>query len=134
MRKLAVTLVTCSVLAAAGVSTATGAPRFPHPHVNRSQVPPFPPEPPGWTHADVNVTIRGKQHTLTVDRGVIRQVSATQLTLREHGGVTVVMPLSGQAIVTVNGKRATIFQLKRRMKAQTMRIDGGAAMRVRATR
>ena len=48
-------------------------------------------------------------------------------------GVTVVIPLSAQTIVMLDGSPATISDLRRRMTATTLRIDGGAAVRVRAS-
>ena len=59
-------------------------------------------------------------------------MSSTQLTLRERDGSRVVERLSLSTIVKVNGVPATVFDLQVRMLAETMRIDGGAAVRVRA--
>ena len=123
MRRLAVLLALLSLLALAGSAGAGG-------------VPPFPRLPGAWSHADINVTIKKKPHTLTLDRGKITQVSETQLTLRERDGrnITVVaVPLTPAAIVNINGSSATIYFLRRGMNAQTMRIDGGPAVRIRAT-
>ena len=46
---------------------------------------------------------------------------------------TVVVPLSASAIVTIDGFRSTIYSLRPKQNAQTMRIDGGPAVRIRAT-
>jgi hypothetical protein len=120
MRRLAVFVAVLSLLAYAGAAAhAAGVPPFPHLLGN-------------WSHAEINVTIHRQPHTLILDRGRITQVSATQLTLREHDGSTVVVPVSFQTIVVVNRFRATIYDLRRRMIAETMRIDGGPAVRVRA--
>jgi hypothetical protein len=122
MRKLAVLIAALSLLAAAGPATGAGG------------APPQIPRIPGtWSHAEINVTIRKVPHTLIVDRGKITEITTTQLTLREGAGVTVVIPLNFQTIVTLNGSRATISDLRRRMTATTLRVDGGAAVRVRAT-
>ncbi len=120
MRWLAVTLAALSLSGLAGAAAAAG-------------VPPFPRLPGTWSHAEINVTLQKTPHTLILDRGKITKVSGTQLTLRERDGSIVVVPLSASAIVTVNGVPSTIYSLKRKMNAQTMRIDGGAAVRVRAT-
>ena len=56
MRRLAVLLAVLSLLALAGTAGAGG-------------VPPFPRLPGAWSHADINVTIKKKPHTLTLDRG-----------------------------------------------------------------
>lgn len=121
MRKLAVLIAAVSLLAGAGA--AAGA---------RGGPPQIPRIPGKWSHAEINVTIRKVQHTLIVDRGRIVEVAMTQLTLRESDGTTVVVPLSGETIVTVRGRPASISNLRRRMFATTLRVDGGAAVRVRA--
>jgi hypothetical protein len=120
MRRLAVFFAIFALVASAGAAARTDS------------APPFPRLPGKWSHAEINVTIRKQPHTLILDRGRITQVSGTQLTLREPDGSVVVIPLSQQTLVTISGFRATIFDLRRRMAAETMRIDGGAAVRVRA--
>src|SRR3954454_20760194 len=123
MRRLAVLLAALSLTGLAGGAGA-------------ATVPPFPRLPGAWSHADINVALHTKPHTLSVDRGKITKVSGTQLTLREKtGGVVsmVVVPLSASAIVTIDGLRSTIYSLRPKMSAQTMRIDGGPAVRIRAT-
>ena len=42
------------------------------------------------------------------------------------------MPLSPLTRITVNGRPAGVAFLRKRMVADTMRIDGGPAVRVRA--
>jgi hypothetical protein len=124
MRRLAAIVSTLFILGSAGVAAGSGS------------VPPPPqiPRVPGsWSHVDMNVTLRHKPHTLSLDRGRILQVTTTQITLREGAGVNAVVPINAQTLVTVDGARATIGDLRRRMSATTMRIDDGAAVRVRAT-
>ena len=77
--------------------------------------------------------IKKVPHTLIVDRGKITEITTTQLTLRERDGSTAVIPLSAQTIVMIDNARATIYNLRRRMTATTLRVDGGAAVRVRAS-
>jgi len=79
------------------------------------------------------VVIKRVPHTLIVDRGKITQITTTSLTLHENTGVNQVIPLTGATIVTVDGAPAGISSLRRRMSATTLRVDGGAAVRVRAT-
>jgi hypothetical protein len=122
MRKLAATVAALSLMASAG--TATGAGGGP---------PQIPRIPGAWAHAELNVTIRRQPHTLILDRGKIVQVTATQLTLRERTGNDVVIPVDAQTFVMLDGSRASITDLRRRMTATTMRIDGGVAVRIRAT-
>jgi hypothetical protein len=122
MRKLAALFAILSLLACAGVAAGAGG------------APPQIPRIPGtWSHAEINVTIRKVPHTLIVDRGKIAEITATSLTLREGAGITQVIPLNPQTIVMLNRKRAMISDLRRRMSATTLRVDGGAAVRVRAT-
>jgi hypothetical protein len=121
MRKLAVLFAALSLLACAGTAAGAGG------------APPQIPRIPGtWSHAEINVTIRRVPHTLIVDRGKIAEITTTQLILREGAGVNVVIPLSAQTIVKVDSAPATISDLRRRMTATTLRVDGGAAVRVRA--
>jgi hypothetical protein len=123
MRTLAATLVALCLLAFAGTAVAArgGAP------------PPFPHVAGAWWHVEINVTIKRVPHTLSLDRGRITQVNSAKMTLREKDGSIVVMPLSPTTIVTLANVPSTVFALKKGMNAQTMRIDNGAAVRVRAT-
>jgi hypothetical protein len=122
MRKLAALLAALSLLACAGTATGAGG------------APPQIPQIPGkWSHAEINVTIKKNPHTLIVDRGKIAEITTTQLILREGAEVAVPIPLNGQTIIMLDGRRATISDLRRRMTATTLRVDGGAAVRVRAT-
>lgn len=123
MRKLAASFAALSLLAGAG--TAAGAGGGP---------PQIPRIPGSWSHAEINVTIRKVQHTLILDRGKIIEVTATQLILRERDGTTVTIPLTPQTFVIVGRYRASVSDLRRRMTALTLRVDGGAAVRVHATR
>ncbi len=81
---------------------------------------------------EINRKIGKTPHTLILDRGRIVQASATQITVRELGS-PVVIPLSPQTLVVIDRLPATPSDLRRRMAVVTMRIDGGAAVRVRAT-
>jgi hypothetical protein len=123
MRRLATMLVALSLMAFAGTALAGGG----------GAPPPFPRLPPAWYHVTINQTIKHVPHTLILDRGRIAQVSPSQLTLRERDGSLVAVPLSQSTIVVVDGVPSTVLDLKRKMDVQTMRIDGGAAVRVRAT-
>ena len=60
------------------------------------------------------------------------RLSATSITVRELGN-PVVVPVSDQTLVVIDGLPATTTDLRRKMPVVTMRIDGGAAVRVRAT-
>jgi hypothetical protein len=96
--------------------------------------PPFP-KLGGFTHAEINVRIGKQPHTLILDLGRIQSVDATALVLVESDGSIVTVPISPTTRITLNGRPAIVAQLhKKRLVAETMRIDGGAAVRVRAVR
>jgi hypothetical protein len=122
MRKLVVLIVVLGVLTTVGAAGAA------------SGIPQFPTVPGNWSHVDINRKIGRKWHTLTLDRGRITQVNATQLTLREPDASITVIPLTPQAIVRVYGVDTSIYALRRGMTASTMRIDGGPAVRIRVPR
>jgi hypothetical protein len=126
MRKLAALLASLSLLACVGSAAAAGG-GPPHP----PQIPRIPGS--TWSHVELNVTIKKQPHTLIIDRGKITEITTTQLTLRERDGSTAVIPLNAQTIVTLDNRPATISNLRRRMTATTLIVDGGAAVRVRAT-
>jgi len=118
MRKLVVLVGLVAMLATAATSAA-------------APVPGFPTIPGNWSHVDINRKIGGKWHTLSLDRGKITQLNATQLTLREPDGTSAVIPLTPTAIVKIYRFSGTIYGLKRGMHAMTMRIDGGPAVRIK---
>jgi hypothetical protein len=122
MRKLVVLIVVLGVLTTVGAAGAA------------SGIPAFPTVPGNWSHVDINRKIGRKWHTLTLDRGRITQVNATQLTLREPDASITVIPLTPQAIVRIYGVDTSIYALHRGMNATTMRIDGGPAVRIRVLR
>lgn len=123
MRRLAVLLASLSLVVPAGVAAGrAGAP--PPPQIPRI--------PGTWSHAEINVKIKKKPHTLILDRGRVLQVTTSQLTLREGAGGDTVIPVSAQTLVVIDHRRASITDLRRRMFATTMRVDGGDAVRVRA--
>lgn len=124
MRKIIVTLVALMLLACTGAAMARGGPR----------VPAFPSLPGEWSHAEINVTIKRVPHTLILDQGRIKKVSRTEITLIEPDGTPAVVELLPRTIVQINGRRRSVSVLRRRMLVQTMRIDDGAAVRVRTAR
>ena len=121
MRKLTALFAALSLLACAGTAAGAGG--------GSPQIPRIPGT---WSHAEINVTFKKVQHTLILDRGKLVEVTMTQLTLRERDGTTAVIPVNAQTIVNLDGAPATISNLRRRMTVTTLRVDGGAAVRVRA--
>jgi hypothetical protein len=125
MRLLAVVAL---VLSLAGAAAAAN-----RPPAGQPGVPNFPAVPGTWSQVNINLTIRHQPHTITLDRGKITQVTTTQLTLREPDGTTPVIPLTPTAIVKILGRPGSIYDLRRKEQVETMRIDGGPAVRIRVT-
>jgi len=125
MRRLVVVLLTLSLALLSATATA-GAARKPKP-----KPPPFPRLPAGTTHAEINVKIGRVPHTLILDRGRIVQVSLTGMTVLESDGTREQVPLDDQTIVQFRKTRLTTAALRRGMNIDAMRIDDGAAVRVR---
>jgi len=86
--------------------------------------------PAGWSHAEINVTIRRVPHTLIYDRGRVQAVSEAVLVLRERDGSAVTIPLAADTKVSIGGRPAAVADLRRGMQAVTLRLDGGPARQV----
>ena len=108
-----------SLLAFAGVAVA-----------GRGGPPAFPALPGKWAHVEINERISRQPHTLILDRGRIVKATPTDLTLNELG-TNVDIPLSPTTIIVFGRRKITAEQLRRGLYAETMRIDGGPAVRVR---
>lgn len=126
MRRLLLLLCAVAALAVAGTALTASAGARGNP-----QPPQFPALPGQWTHTTINRKIRGEWHTLILDRGRIVQVGAKKMTLLESDGTTVPIPLDATTIVQPAALGMTVFDLKRGMAVDAMRIDGGPAVRVR---
>ena len=114
-------LITVLAFAAAlACATAAGAGRFPG----------GPQLPAGWSHAEINVTVKGTPHTLVYDRGRVVAVSPTSITLRERDGTPQVISVSSSTQVRIAGQPGTLAQVRRFELATTLRVDGGDAMKV----
>ena len=86
--------------------------------------------PPGWSHAEINVIVKGVPHTLVYDRGRILSFTPTTLTLREADRSIQVIPVSPASRVTIDGRPGSLSQIRRLEVAVTLRIDGADATRV----
>ena len=117
-------LATC--LAAAGAALAFAAPGSP------ASIPGLGRLPAGWTHAEINVTIRRVPHTLVVNRGTVQVVASDSLTLREADGSVVVVPVDSSTQILINGQTASLTALRVGATALTEQLDGGAAQLVQA--
>lgn len=123
MRKLTIAFVVLSsLLPSFALANVRGTP------------PPFPRLRGPWSHAQINVVISHKPHTLILDRGRITHIAPTRLTLYEVDRSIVIVKLTQQTLVEIDGAPARIDAIKTGMYARTMRIDGGAAVRIAAKR
>jgi hypothetical protein len=93
--------------------------------------PPFP-KLAGFTHAEINVRIKKQPHTLILNLGRIVALGPTDIVLLESDGSTWPIPISPGTLITLNGRPALASELHKRLVVETMQIDGGAAVRVRA--
>ena len=126
MRRFLAILIATLVVSGAGV--AAGSPGR---GKGATPPPPFPTIVGVWSHDERNVLIRGKWHTMILDHGRIVKSSATQLTLREPDGTMATIPLAPKTKVAPIRFAQTPPAFRRGLWAITMRIDDGAAVRVR---
>jgi hypothetical protein len=122
MRRLAAAIAVLFLLAF-GTGAAAGV---------RGAPPNFPELPGNWAHVEINEKIQKAPHTVILDRGRIVSASPTQLVLKELGE-NVSIPLAPTTIIVFRGTRIPANGLTKGLYAEAMRIDGGAAVRVRET-
>jgi hypothetical protein len=89
--------------------------------------------PPGWSHAEVNVVIKGQPHTLTYDRGKVLSVGPASLTLKERDGSVVTITVSSSTAITIAGHPGALAQIRPFEQAMTISMDGGSATTVNVT-
>ena len=88
---------------------------------------------PKLIRAEVVVRDRGiREYRLDQGRLLKKPKPSSSLLLREAEGTVVVVPVAPDAAVRVNGRHATLGDLKRGMRVVTIRERGGAASEVRA--
>jgi hypothetical protein len=121
MQRLLVIAVTAGALALAGPAGARRA----------VPVPPFPDLAGSWSHAEINVQVGRSPHTLILDRGVLARVARNRLRIRESDGNVVVMPVARRVSVSSAGGPVPYSFLRAGWSVETMRIDGGPAVRIR---
>ena len=127
MRRFVAILI--AALVASGAGVAAGSPG--KGGRGNTPPPPFPPIVGVWSHDERNVLIKGKWHTMILDHGRIVRATAGQLTLREPDGTLAIIPLSLKTRVAPLRFANTPPAFRRGLWAITMRIDDGAAVRVR---
>lgn len=87
--------------------------------------------PPGWSHVQVNVVIKHQPHTVAYDRGRVQSVGASSVTLKERDGSVWTILVGPATKLTINGRPASLAQVRPLEQATTMAVDGGAATFVR---
>lgn len=86
---------------------------------------------PKMIRAEVIVKDQGVLHDYRLDRGRVRAVAPGSLTLFERDGTLVVVPVAGDAEVTLNGRVVPLSAVRRGMTATTVRDGGAPASTVR---
>jgi hypothetical protein len=89
---------------------------------------------PKLVRAEVITSEGGVIHDYRVDRGRIRAVTPSGLTLFEKDGTTVAVPVASTANVTLGGATVPLTRLKRGFMATTVRDGAASASIVVATR
>jgi hypothetical protein len=126
MRRFLAVIIATLVVSGAGV--AAGAPGR---GKGATPPPPFPTIVGVWSHDERNVLIKGTWHTMILDHGRVVKSSASQLTLREPDGTMAIIPLALRTKVAPFRFATTPPAFRRGLWAITMRIDDGAAVRLR---
>jgi hypothetical protein len=124
-RFLAILIATLVVSGAGAAAGARGKGR------GATPPPPFPTIVGVWSHDERNVLIKGDWHTMILDHGRIVKSSASQVTLREPDGTMAPIPLAPKTKVAPVRFAGTLPAFRRGLWAITMRIDDGAAVRLR---
>jgi hypothetical protein len=117
-----------ATLVASGAGAAAGSPGN---GKGQTPPPPFPTIVGVWSHDERNVLIKGKWHTMILDHGRITKSTPGQLTLREPDGTVATILVSPRTKVAPARLSSTPPAFRRGLWSITMRIDDGAAVRVR---
>jgi len=89
---------------------------------------------PKLVRAEVITNEGGVIHDYRVDRGRIRAVTSSSLTLFERDGTLVTVPVAGTADVRLGGFSVPLTKLRRGFVATTVRDGAASASIVQATR
>ena len=126
MRRFLAILIATLVVSGAGA--AAGAPGK---GKGATPAPPFPTITGVWSHDERNVLIKGKWHTMILDHGRVAKSSLRQITLREPDGTVAAIDLSPKTRISPARFAQTRPAFRRGLWAISMRIDDGAAVRLR---
>jgi hypothetical protein len=89
---------------------------------------------PNMVRAEVVMQERGGVRAYRLDQGRIRAIGRDTITLLESDGTVVVIPFTSSTEILVNGRRVNQRALQRGMRAVVVRVSGGPAETIRATR
>jgi hypothetical protein len=89
---------------------------------------------PKLVRAEVVMSEGGVIHDYRVDRGHVRALAPSSLTLLEKDGTTVIVPVASTANVTLGGVTVPLTRLRRGFVATTVRDGAASASIVVATR
>jgi hypothetical protein len=81
---------------------------------------------PQMVRSEVVMKIGPDLHDYRIDQGRVRAVTASSLKLKERDGTVVVIPVASGAMIRVNGRVATLAQVRVGYLALTIR-DGATA-------
>jgi hypothetical protein len=87
---------------------------------------------PGLVRAEVVMRVNGETIDYLIDRGRVRAKTRTSLTLRERDATLVTIDVAPDATILVNGRVASLTQVRRGMIATMIRENSDAATEVRA--
>lgn len=87
---------------------------------------------PGFVRAEVVMRIKGETIDYLIDRGRVRAKTRTSLTLRERDATVVTIEVAPDATILVNGRVASLTQVRVGMTATMIRENSDAATEVRA--
>lgn len=82
--------------------------------------------------AELVMVIDGETRKVRLDRGTVKSVSASAITLEELDGTTVTIPVDDETVVRVGREKGLLDAVEEGFLAMTVRVDGGAARMVRA--
>ena len=88
---------------------------------------------PKMIRAEVILKDGGVVHDFRIDRGRIRAVTGSSVTLLERDGTLATIPVAADVQVRLNGRPARLSQLRRGMSAETVRDGEAPARSVHAT-
>jgi hypothetical protein len=89
---------------------------------------------PKLIRAEVVLKSAGVQHDYRIDRGKIRGISSSSITLRERDQTIVTIPVAPTVEVKLGGVPSSLGALRPRMTATVIRDGDGPATTIVATR